>query len=184
MIDAQFSIGQLLDETARRDAVHFALFPAVAAERLSPGTRVGLAANGTIAMSQDEAIGIVDPFLPETVHTGERCWVFLFPNTITSLRHEWTHPVFDGGEAKDPLEDIKAESMQWLSDFGKDIGLPYSALMAALDDWVYGGDRHLFSGVDTPERCYRDSTDMWRHYALVTGRQPENMTDVPFSCAC
>jgi hypothetical protein len=91
-------LGQLIEDgELRRDAVHIAIAPVTAACRLEPGESVGF-------LHEDDAervgsptkryIGIVDPFLPEDVEPGQRFWLFLYPNTITGLRHVWTHPAF------------------------------------------------------------------------------------------
>jgi ABC-type nitrate/sulfonate/bicarbonate transport system substrate-binding protein len=85
-------VGKLIDSDARRDAIHVAVAPVEAAEDLQPGQHVGLVAglaSGTVA-----AIGVVDPFLTEAVRKGQRFWLFLYPNTVTTLRHVWTHPAF------------------------------------------------------------------------------------------
>lgn len=90
------TVGKLLQGTEGRDAIHFALAPVAAAEDLAPGQRVVLAATNRIraALPGEMPIGIVDPFLEQTVAREERCWLFLMPNTITGLRHVWTHPAF------------------------------------------------------------------------------------------
>ena len=90
------TIGQLLDDTAKRDAIHVAIAPVVAAHDLAPGQRVGFvkAGNCELVGTGAASIGIIDPFLRDVVREGERCWLFLYPNTVTSLRHEWTHPLF------------------------------------------------------------------------------------------
>ncbi len=87
------NIGHLVDGVARRDAIHVAVAPVVAGEDLAPGTPVALD-NSMQAWESDKPIGVVDPFLEGTVLFGERFWLFLYPNTITSLRHVWTHPAF------------------------------------------------------------------------------------------
>jgi hypothetical protein len=94
------NLGNLPDDDARRDAVHIAVAPVVAGSRLQPGRRVGLASDGRAYSVQVEQIGVVDPFLTEPVEAGQRFWLFLYPNTVTSLRHVWTHPAFTVKEPK------------------------------------------------------------------------------------
>ncbi len=85
----------ITDGDRRRDAVHVAVAPVTAVERLVPGQHVGLTRGDTEhAGPAAECIGIVDPFLTAAVEAGERFWLFLYPNTVTSLRHVWTHPAF------------------------------------------------------------------------------------------
>ena len=95
-------LGQLIEDgDRRRDAIHIAVAPVTAAERLAPGQHVGLAEEGNLELVGpcDNAIGIVDPFLAEEVEAGQRFWPFLYPGTVTSLRHIWTHPTFTAAAA-------------------------------------------------------------------------------------
>lgn len=79
---------------ARRDAVHIAVAPVIAGYRLSPGECVGPVYDGTQFGTCKKPIGIVDPFLTADVLPGQRFWLFLYPGTITGLRHVWSHPAF------------------------------------------------------------------------------------------
>lgn len=86
----------IIDGDRRRDAVHIAVAPVTAAGTLAPGQHVGFVAEGdieTVGVAEDP-VGVVDPFLREPVRAGQRFWLFLYPNTITGLRHVWTHPAF------------------------------------------------------------------------------------------
>ncbi len=91
-------LGELIDGKQHRDAIHIAVAPVEAAEQLRPGQRVGLLADGRASGKPYVAVlGIVDPFLETEVQPGQRFWLWLTPYTITSLRHEWTHPAFEKG---------------------------------------------------------------------------------------
>lgn len=92
-------VGKLItSDDARRDAIHVAVAPVEAGESLDSGCRVVLDKQGKArlcARDDPKAVGIVDPFLmTRVVLQGERFWLFLYPNSVTSLRHVWTHPAF------------------------------------------------------------------------------------------
>lgn len=75
------NLGRVItDPGAARDAVHVAVVPVTATRELRPGEHL--------------ASGVVDPYLTRPVRPGERYWLFLYPGTVTSLRHVWTHPDF------------------------------------------------------------------------------------------
>lgn len=87
-------LGQLLDSTATRDAIHIAIAPVIAAHSLVPGAHVGLNEKGE-ALYTASPIGIVDPFLAAMVKAGERFYLCLYQQTVTDLRHHWQHPAFN-----------------------------------------------------------------------------------------
>ncbi len=90
-------IGKLIENgDRRRDAVHIAVVPMTAETELTPGQPVGLSRSNDaeFAGATHKPVGIVDPFLTVPVSPGQRFWLFLYPGTITSLRHVWTHPEF------------------------------------------------------------------------------------------
>lgn len=97
MADPQF--GKLVpdDFPDERDAIHIATAAVFAEHDLQPGEHVGLTTEKPDVMGRSEIapLGIVDPFLTKTIKKGERFWVFLYPGSIRSLRHAWSHPAFD-----------------------------------------------------------------------------------------
>lgn len=121
-------------------------------------------------------VGIVDPFLIDPVTSGQRFYLFLYPNTITSLRHEWTHPSFSAEAPNWPASEA------WLRQFAEDVGLSYGAVMKAADEYVRFGEYHVFHGYDTPDRAY--DTDFWRHYEIITGTTVEDHAATFFTCSC
>jgi hypothetical protein len=84
-------VGERPPADAKRDAIHVAVYPAVnvGKEPLQPGEWM-----------KD---GVVDPFLAAPVMPGERYWLFLYPGSISSLRHVWSHKNFgDEKESEKP----------------------------------------------------------------------------------
>ena len=179
MTDTQQTIGKLLPEDAQRDAIHIAVAPIVACERLSPGEHVGLDESGCGRVSRSVAgpVGIVDPYLTAPVEPGQRFWLFLYPNTITSLRHQWEHPAF-----KAPTPE---ESEQWIREFAERIDKTYNALMRAADGLLKKNEYEF----DNSE-SYKDVEDddwetFWEHYGRVRGVVvPKDRRWAPYSCAC
>ncbi len=89
-------LGELPSRNSQRDAIHVAVVPVVAVDSFSPGERVDLDSDGNAILALGKGIGIVDPFLDQTdwIEPGEAFWLLLHPNTVTGMRHHWSHPSF------------------------------------------------------------------------------------------
>ncbi len=93
-------LGKIITTPQQRDAIHVAVAPVVANSELKPGQRVGFVREGSNLVGPGvEAIGIVDPFLSTGPRKNQEFWLFLFPETVTGMRHHWKHPAFDGEKA-------------------------------------------------------------------------------------
>ncbi len=179
-------IGQLITGDAQRDAIHVAIAPMVAAQRLLPGQHVTINEEGLATLGYIKGVGVVDPFLQYAVEAGQRFYLFLYPNTVTSLRHEWTHPAFDN-EKTEAMKRLEAFAANLRSE---DYSESYNAEMNA--DWVIGRLREAKSGSVTvggcfEQDCFQEKADsLWNDYEIVTGdRVPrEEREDVYFSCSC
>lgn len=97
--DALETIGNIITPAEKRDAIHLAVEPIEAGEKLWPGQDVrivaGKAYNSVMAgIGHDPTpyIGIADPFLRAAINPGDRFWLVIYPRKINSLRHVWTHP--------------------------------------------------------------------------------------------
>jgi hypothetical protein len=98
------NLGETPGEDARRDAVHVPVAPVVAGMDLQPGWHVGFGQDGLMYNTDRDCVGVVDPFIKEMwIPTGTKFWLFLYPNSVTSLRHVWTSPHF---KVKVPGSDL------------------------------------------------------------------------------
>ena len=192
----KLKLGQIITTEQFKDAIHVAVAPVTAGMPLLAGSHVLLDA-GVAFQSNIKAIGVVDPFLKTSVFKGERFWLFLYPGSITSLRHDWSHPSFSG-PSEPPRKHTKAESEAWLRDWIKRADCPdYDTVMAAavgahvepIEDYASGaykiqdygdGPRLYFSGRDAHSEI---PTEFWDHVENVTGVKVP-VRAVGFSCSC
>lgn len=186
-------LGELITGAANRDAIHVAVCPIEAAEHLLPAMHVGLTEDGRASHRIAPHVGIVDPYLTDAVKTSQRFYLFLYPNTVTSLRHEWTHPAFPAAAPAPtpaPPATISAEahasaSVKWLLEFAAELGLSYDALLEAADKYVRYGDYTVqYGSQGWRDNFYGREKDFWHNYHVATGRKPDNMDGNPFCCTC
>lgn len=194
MTPTQASIGTVHTAIMGRDAIHIAVYQIVACEPLQPGQHIGLDDRGCarVGRSATGPVGIVDPFLTEPVQVGQKVWLFLYPNTITELRHEWVHPQIANaspGRASDALGS-RSQAIQAIADA---VGLSYSRTIAAMSNWAeYQETEGLGYDIDYPDSAV--VAQAWRDWERLMGQTlPEeakerygNRTDAPFpfSCSC
>lgn len=180
------NLGSLITTDEQRDAIHVAVCPVIAGEIVAPGDRVGFidAVKFTIGHTQN-TIGIVDPFLKNMVYPGEKCWMILYPNTITGLRHQWAHPAFK--EQEYTVVDVQ-ESEKWLRHWAATKGIEYGQLLHDITTSQYDGERYITAqGVDM--HGYEGpgtEEEFWRHAEAVTGTEisEEQRSKTHFSCSC
>lgn len=173
------TVGKLISEYAHRDAIHVAIAPLEALEPLQPGEHVGLSADGK-ADSTAKHIGIVDPFLTKAVKRGERFYMFLYPKTVTGLRHDWTHPAFTSAVQFNGISvEQRAEPEAWLRTFADRNEGDYDDMITA----AAKGETYCF-GTDIE---YGDfDSEFWGHVENVTGKRftQNHRENTGFRCAC
>ncbi len=185
MNDTQSLIGKLIEGKQERDAIHVAVAPITARVALNPGSRVGI--SGDLS----NPVGIVDPFLGAEVRPGETFWLFLFPNTIQGLRHDWAHPAFPQiGRIYIPA-GASAEEVR-LREIAAAIGIGYDEMMYGADDWVHTSANDRWPEYLTQQGgdSWRDDfpayvEEFWRLYEVVRGKTvPDEHKESFFSCSC
>lgn len=161
----------------KRDATHIAVAAVEAGENLAPGTHVGFLADGRVG-KRGKNIGIVDPFLKRNVIRGDKFWLYLYPGSITSLQHLWTHPAFNSNTKVD--EEIRAmhPSEKWIRDYAEQIGVEYQELMDNANSYIKWGNYWCEGG---RFESMRIPDEFWIHYEKLTGEKGEGSF---FSCSC
>lgn len=180
--DALETLGTIINNNAGRDAIHLAVEPVVASEKLYPGQHIGIT-DGRATTKAKKKLGIVDPFISDFVPEGEMFWLVVYPRQITSLRHVWTHPDFEENNVseKEP-EDKVTISKKWIAAFADRIRQHPDSLMAAADNWVDNQD-YTYDNSESYKDHWDEFPEFWNHYEIVTGRKPSEAGSF-FTCSC
>lgn len=193
--DALETLGTIIDDKQKRDAIHLAVEPVIAGQVLSPGMHITVENGVAFRTEEGEGLGIVDPFLTQKVKKGERFWFVMYPRQVHSLRHVWTHPAFADEAGTRATSISKVDSERWLREFCQSSDCPdYQVVMelidkgtlASRDEEYYdvGGrideDYLHFSGLDAHGAI---PPEFWVHAENVLGRKLE-FHPPHFSCSC
>ena len=166
---------------AHRDAIHVAVFPVFADEDLVAGDRVALVEGTTDrVVKSSKPLGIVDPFLDPRWQPkkNQRFYLFLLPNTVTGMRHEWRHPSFP---SVSPDADAKAASIEWMQDAAERLGVDYEDLIG--DSELVRGD-YINNGEGIRNRWYEIQEAFWKHREIITGEVVDEDSRGGFTCSC
>jgi hypothetical protein len=192
---SEVKLGRILtDDKGTKDAIHIAVIPLIAGEDLRSGEKIKLKFNSeNIALSADydeqNAFGIVDPFLineDRYVEKGQRFYGLLFPGTVTGMRHEWQHPIFNA-----PKKEI-CEHEAWIRNFCDEWNFDYDELIrVALSDEDYKETygRYIVShGHDLHHRneLGPDHDLFWEHLEALTNKKfnQDHRDGMGWSCTC
>jgi len=197
-MDIEF--GKLIDDASKvkRDAVHVAVVPVVAAHNLLPGSHVGLTqgSNDKVSLISEPSIGIIDPYLTQNVLRGQWCWLFLYPNTVTGMRHHWSHPAFDDDSEPQATLDsenivdktqVILQSEKYLREFSLDAHLDYESVIDIVTDCIKNNNTYVEHNSEYARDAYYncDQAEFWKHVQNVTGLKiPDREYLISFSCSC
>lgn len=182
-------VGKLIDATAQRDAIHVAIAPVITAELCDPGEHVGFMEDGRVGTNAKKKIGVIDPFLKDTIGANKRCYLFLYPQTVTGMRHHWEHPSFtdfDGVPASTQSEIDTSRA--WLENYvrrvcpydNERIDGGYGEFMDYVKEGViyyHGSDCHGAGDVE-------DARELYKHLSVVLGRTIDQSSFESFQCSC
>lgn len=191
------NLGKIITTQQKRDALHIAVIPVVAANSLFPGDKVALVPgtiNRVLAAFAADSIGVIDPFLTQIVAPGQTCWLYLNPGSITSLRHDWTHPAFESVEAVEEAKPDRAASEAWLRNFCDSADCPgFDAVMQGIQgNFENESPEYYSSGGFIDSDCLhfsgRDAhgeipPEFWTHAEIYLGMKLQCKPPY-FSCSC
>jgi|SRR5271154_3159340 len=184
--DALETLGMIITENEKRDAIHLAVEPVVAHEKLYPGQHVGFIDDSkTLCGVCDNPLGIVDPFLSMSVFPGQKFWLIIYPRKITSLRHVWEHPDFDKSfPTSNVVNDKKIMAEEWINNFCAKNFINPKELFERTENFIASGGNDYWDQGDRFEGLFLPDV-FWEYYEIITNEKvnQEYKTNF-FSCTC
>jgi hypothetical protein len=184
--DALETLGTIIDENQKRDAIHLAVEPVIAGEWLNPGDDVSL--KDGAAFRGGTTLGIVDPFIKTKIGPGERFWLVVYPRKITSLRHVWEHPAFSDSpvtpvSASTAVDPVKLDAERYIREEADRLGLSYEEIMDGADNYQRYGE-YMIDGGRWEGEGLADADKFWTAYEKVTDKEITGDRYSFFSCSC
>lgn len=181
MSGVQHLLGKIIEQPQQRDAIHIAVAPVIATEKLYPGQEVvwfdAHSNDGVRACKAGEKpLGLVDPYLKIPVYPNQTFWMFLMPGTVTVVRHEWTHPAF----SDKVISAVGSE--EYIRNLANDLGISPGRLIEAAKDYLSSG-RYLVGGSEMEGEM--TPVEFWPHFENLTGIKVDaDNRGSFFSCSC
>ena len=175
-------LGELLNGGESRDAIHVAIIQVIANSNLKPGQLVGLIGSSKeIVGESNKPIGIIDPFLKDIVQRGQKCYMLLYPNTVTGMKHHWEHPSFVEHVTNEKSNHDK--SIQILKYAAEQGGMSYKFLLDSMTSYAEHGYRcHM--GENEEYSGITGWNDIWEAWSKITGLKVPDDAWCPFTCSC
>lgn len=169
-----------------RDAIHIAIVKAIVGSQydMHPGEGCYISVkDNKVYSANSSSFGIINPFIQPPASSygwkkGDEVEVYLMPNSIQSLKHEWTHPVLDRKiETKEDIAEAYFEECALVCGRTKD------QFLEELSDCIVGERESLsFQGFDTPDFMYEE--EFWEAYKIITKIDVPKPKRPSFSCSC
>lgn len=181
--DALETLGAIIDDKQKRDAIHLAVEPVIAGEDLDPGCHITVRAGVAMKTAAGAGLGIVDPFLTVTVKKGKRFWFVMYPRQVRSLRHVWTHPAFPDDTVVAQTDDPrKEEARAFIASVARGLGVGVEEIVDHARYYVEHGEYWCDGGRFESEYI---PDEFWPHYEILTGTKvPEEDRGSFLSCSC
>lgn len=183
--DALETLGQIISENEKRDAIHLAVVPVRAPYMLRAGDDVN-----EKGYKERPYVGIVDPFLKEPVLAGQFFWLVIYPRQINSLRHVWTHPAFPDEVSNVTLPSKEEAERQLRAIADSWDGPDYETFLEIMtngeagegygNSWAIDGDYIFSYGQDSSGSI---PPEVWPLAEIVLGRRINSRPQY-FSCSC
>lgn len=177
-----------------RDAIHIAVVAMRCINEPYAGSWVRLTHKPNCVFRCDpddpKRIGVIDPFLPtrwndkDIPNEGDLVNIFLVPNTISYLRHQWEHPAFDAMANK---INTMSESERWLRAFAEKYSFDFDDMIHSAIDETVPSPGVVSRGRDLDRDSVRhDLPEFWRHLEKFTGKgvDQKHRENVYWSCSC